>query len=516
MAARCFGTGAAILLAAWLLTGCQHLRAVRLTGCALAPEAAAPVSANEAVTPEVGQQPSVALASGTPQIGNPAAVSVVELPQLAKAAFEQPWSDQAEQLPEVLSLSWLVTEIETRNPTLEALMAAWQAAAQRGPQQRALDDPMLMGMLAPESAGSRLTETAYALQLNQKLPWFGKRQLRGAAADAQADAAFQDAQDAHLAVRLAAELAYLDYYQAARLRDLNREHQAIMQQFRETAQAKYRTGLVTQQDVLQAELELAELARRQLELDRMFAVAAGRINVLLRRTPDAPLPPPPAALRTPQVPPESSSLWQAALQQRPDLAALAWRVEQAQIELELTYKNYFPDVDLFGRYDTFWQPSTTQGPLRGQLGVTINLPIWREKLDAAVCEAQFRLHQRRAEFDQKALEIQYEVQAAWQALIESQKAVELYARQLVPTAEQNVATVRANYEVNRQTFLDLALAQRQLVTLRQQQLEAEVLFHRRAAELRRAIGGTTDASADWPSTPAPSAPEAPVPAKPGP
>jgi outer membrane protein TolC len=33
------------------------------------------------------------------------------------------------------------------------------------------------------------------------------------------------------------------------------------------------------------------------------------------------------------------------------------------------------------------------------------------------------------------------------------------------------------------------LAQRQLVAIRQQQIEAEVLLHRRAAELRRAVGG---------------------------
>lgn len=484
MTARCRGLYAVAILAAWLLAACQQPRAVRVAAAPYAPEAAA-LYASEEAAPQAG--PGETEASPIDQ--RPPLQGAPESAQVVHAAVASRHLVQPEPSPEVLSLSWLVAEVEAKNPTLEALRAAWQAAAQRAPQQRALDDPMLMGMLAPESAGSRLTETAYALQLNQKFPWLGKRPLRGAAADAEADAAFQDAQDAHLAVRLAAELAYLDYYQAARLRDLNREHQAIMEQFRETAQAKYRTGLVTQQDVLQAELELAELARRQLELDRMLAVAAGRINVLLRRAPNAPLPPPPAELAAPQVPPEASPLWQTALRQRPDLAALAWRLEQAQFELALAYKNYFPDVDLFGRYDTFWQPAATQGPLRGQLGVTINLPVWRQKLDAAVCEAQFRVSQRRAEFDQKALDIQYEVQAAWQALIESQKAVDLYARQLVPTAEQNVATVRANYEVNRQSFLDLALAQRQLVALRQQRLEAEVLFHRRAAELRRAVGG---------------------------
>lgn len=409
-----------------------------------------------------------------------------ELSAATESTFPERHPDS---VPEVLDLQWFLAEVEARNPTLEALNAAWQAAAQRPVQQQALDDPLLMGMLAPESAGSRRTETAYAWQLNQKLPWFGKRRLRGAAAEAEADAAFEDAQDARLAVRLIAELAFLDYYQSARLRELNRENRAILEQFHQTALAKFRTGQVTQQDVLQAELELAELARRQLELDRMVAVAAGRMNVLLRRPPEATLPPASAELPAVQLPSEAVPLWQQALQRRSDLAALAWRVEQAQLELELACRNFFPDVDLFGRYDTFWQPSATQGPLRGQIGLTVNLPVWRDKLRAAVCEAQFRVQQRRAEFDQRALDIQYEVEAAWHALVESHKTVDLYVRQLVPTAEQNVAAARANYEANRQSFLELALAQRQLVTLRQQELEAQVMLHRRAAELRRAIGG---------------------------
>ena len=50
-----------------------------------------------------------------------------------------------------------------------------------------------------------------------------------------------------------------------------------------------RTTLDLDDDVLQAELELADLARRQLELARMQKVAIARINTLLRRWPDAPL-----------------------------------------------------------------------------------------------------------------------------------------------------------------------------------------------------------------------------------
>jgi cobalt-zinc-cadmium efflux system outer membrane protein len=306
----------------------------------------------------------------------------------------------------------------------------------------------------------------------------------------KADAAYHEVEDSRLQLRLVADNAFFEYFLTMRLIEINRENTRLMQQFRDTAQTKYRTNQVTQQDVLQADLELADLARRQLELERMDRVATARINTLLRRWPDAPLPPPPAHLNAPQQPVDANLLWQTALQQRPDLAALAWRIQSEEAALELAYKNYFPDLDVFGRYDTFWQPSSTQGPLRAQVGVAMNLPIYREKLRAAVCEAQFRLNQRRAEFEQRSLNIQYEVVSAAQQVEESRKTVDLYDQRLLPVADQNVAAARANYEVGKLNFLELAQTQRQLIAIRERQIEAIVGYHRRAAELNRVTGGT--------------------------
>jgi outer membrane protein TolC len=293
-----------------------------------------------------------------------------------------------------------------------------------------------------------------------------------------------------LQVRLAADLAFFEYFLVTRLLEINGENSRLMTEFREAAQTKYRTNLVTQQDLLQADLELADLARQQLERERMHRVAIARINTLLRRWPDAPLPPPPAALDPPSQPADTNLLWQTALQQRPDLAALAWRVQSQEAALELAYKNFCPDLDAFARYDTFWQPASTQGPLRAQIGLAVNLPVYREKLRAAVCEAQFRLSQRRAEFDQRALEIQYEVLSAAEQVEESRKAVELYSQRLIPAAEQNVAAARTNYEVGKLNFLQLAQTQQRLIAIRERQIESLISYHRRSSELWRVTGGT--------------------------
>src|SRR5205823_2624672 len=142
-----------------------------------------------------------------------------------------------------------------------------------------------------------------------------------------------------------------------------------MQRFRSTAQVKYRANQVTQQDELQAEVELAELERQGFELERMEKVAAARINTLLREDPFAPLSPPPRKLDPPTAELDVGTLQQMAESQRPDLAALAAKVRAEEAAVTLASKNYYPDADVFGRYDTFWQPAETQGDLRGQVGV---------------------------------------------------------------------------------------------------------------------------------------------------
>lgn len=454
---------------------CLAVAGLSLAGCKSAPSAArapAPLASTPvAVSPDPRDIQPVAYQEPLPTPTSPGILQ----------------HDQIEFPDGTLTRQWLQAEIEARNPSLEAMISAWQAATQLYPQRVALDDPMLMGMIAPQSAASNLTETAYAFQLNQKLPWFGKRALRGQQAAAGADAAFQDAEDARLQIRLAADMAFYEYFLAGKLIGLNEQNSGLMREYKENAQARYRSNLVTQQDVLQAELELAELFRRRLELTRMQQVAVARINTLLRRWPDAPLPPP-TDLDPAQPPLDSDLLWQTALRQRPDLAALAWRIQEGEAALELAYQNRRPDFDTFARYDTFWQPASTQGPLRAQVGVAMNLPVYRQKLQAAICEAQFRLNQRRAEFDQKALEIQYGVIAAAKQVEESRQTIEIYENQLIPTATQNVAAVRANYLAAKASFLDLAQAQRQLVMMSERRLEATIAYHRRVAELDRAVG----------------------------
>lgn len=455
-----------------------------LAGCRSLPGQPAAMESTAAIlVPKSNAPPSTA--------ERPAEVALVShqdaIPCDASLAFEHdPFAGQ-----EVLPLDALVAEVLARNPSLQASVAAWQAAAQRYPQVVALDDPVFTTMLGPAALGHEELDGAYMVGLSQKLPYFGKRSLRGAVARWEAAASSADVGDVRLQLIEAAKLAYFEYYLAERERALNDQNLEIMRGFREAADARYRTNQVTQQDVLQADVELVQLELRRYEIERRQQVAAARINTLLDREPNFPLPPPPPRLGDAAATEPPEVLRSVALGRRPDLAALDARIRAERASLSLMYREFYPDVELMGRYDAFWQ----EDPLRPMIGVNVNLPVQSDRRWAAVREASFRLSQRQAEFARQVNAINNDVYAAYARLEESRRALALYQERLVPTAGQNVDSARAGYLVGRLDFLRLVEAQRQRILLQVQSYETEAEYHRRAAELERILGGPLPAPA---------------------
>ncbi|MGA2035697.1 MAG: hypothetical protein ABSG68_25900, partial [Thermoguttaceae bacterium] len=101
---------------------------VALSGCAGSSRQAAPAAPLAASPLPPPASPSqVVLCSMTAEPPAPA----------SPADGDDPFRGQTE-----LSLAVLLTEVQARNPSLQAAAAAWRAATQRYPQAVALEDPM--------------------------------------------------------------------------------------------------------------------------------------------------------------------------------------------------------------------------------------------------------------------------------------------------------------------------------------------------------------------------------------
>jgi outer membrane protein TolC len=424
-----------------------------------------------------------AAADDTPALPDnlPHAQNAVSPTATAPQPFDTPFAGMRE-----LAVDPLVREVLARNPTLAQMVAAWEAARARYPQVTSLDDPMFTTTLAPAGVGTiQNRNRGYRLDVSQRFPWCGKLTLRGENAKAQARAAANEVDDARLQLVESAKAAFYDYYLVYRALEVNAENLRLLREFRRNAETRYKTGLVAQQDVLQADVEIGRQGRRNLTLERLRQVAVARINTLLNLDPDTPLPPPPKKIEVEDGLPEAGALRAAALARRPDLQALANRIAADEASLGLAYKDYYPDFQLMAAYDTFW----VERQLQPQVAVQMNLPVRLARRDAAVWEAKSRLAERRAELARQVNQVNYEVNQAYAGVSESRQAARLYEKTVVPAAELNVKSAQAAYLTGRVPFLTLVEAERNVIGLKDEYYEFVADYYRRLATLERVAGG---------------------------
>lgn len=397
----------------------------------------------------------------------------------------------------------LVAAVLERNPSLEVARQAYRAALARYPQASGLDDPMLGLGVAPLSFGSSRVHAAGRVDLSQRVPFPGKRRLRGEAALAEAEAVGRDLESMRLELATLASKLFDDWTLAARARAINREHATLLGELHRVALARYAAGEDSKPSVLKAELALSRAMVEQDELESEARVVAEQMNALLHRAAGLPIPPaPPSAGHQARLADLGSDaetgdehddargggvdakLLDEALAARPELAAAAAREQAAHARVDLAVREFMPDFTVIGAYDRLWQES----PLAPYVGVQLNVPLQLGRRRAALDESRAELEgtrQRRLALED---DVRLAVESAALRLDQARRAERLVRDRLLPAAGEQVAATRTAYASGGSSFFDLLDALRELHEL---ELEHETTLARiaqRRAELDRALG----------------------------
>jgi outer membrane protein TolC len=474
---------------AWVVGALLGLGLATQGGCA----ASGSVWVREQATAETAAiGGAAAKTAGEEQDATATAVSGSKM-ALKETAHSNLFGDAAE-----LPLERLIEQVLARNPTIAQMTAAYQAAQARYPQVISLDDPMLDWGVGPATIGADEVNFAYRVQISQRYPWPGKRALRGESALALASAAGHDIDDVRLQLVESIRTAFYDYYLVARTLQVNDEADRLLKEFHKSALDRFSNNLAPEQDFRQAEVEIGRTRERRLTLERMRRVALARINTLLHLPTGSPLPRPPQKLAPPEALPELGELQSRAVAARPDLKALADRIAAEEAALTLAWKEYYPDVQPFFMWDRFMGNRDVE--MAPQIGMQLNLPVRKERRAAALAEASARIAERQAELARLIDQVNFEVEEAYQQVLESEKTVKLYDETILKAADQNVEAARIAYTTGKTPFLSLIDAERKLVELRDRYYEASADVYRRRATLERVTGGSLKSrGAAWPT-----------------
>ena len=382
------------------------------------------------------------------------------------------------------SLDDLIAFALANNPEIQAILLQAHALEARVPQVRALDDPMLMTTTFLEPIQTAAGPQDVTLNISQKLPWFGKRALRGEVACQEAQAAFARMAAAQLSVVEQVKLAYYELYFVDRALAVNKELESRLEDVVAIAETKYttareKTGMET---VLQAQVELSQLQTVLIQLDQAKVKAHARLAKALHA-------PRGASLEVvPSIPdanvPRSAEILVALIDQcQPKLDAVRRERIGDQAAIALAQKNYFPDVTVglnyYGIGATGLSPLATGNDSYSML-VGVNLPIYKEKLDAGVREAQFRAARTAQQYEALWDEVRAEVQTQHAQAIEDDRIVQILEKNIIPKSQETLALSFEAYRVDRITF-------QQLIENYKTLLRHRIDYHRRLAQRAQAI-----------------------------
>jgi len=392
-----------------------------------------------------------------------------------------------------LTLNLAIEQALVGNPGLAEIKARAEAIAAVPSQAGSLPDPTInFEMLNVPTSSFNLHKedmTMLGVGISQTIPFPGKLALREKIAEHEAMAAAESVDEARL--RLVREVKQswwrLFYYDRA-LEQLD-EAERFFHQLIDIAQTKYKVGKGTQQDVLLAQLELSNLKNEKLELVSLRHSQNARINALLDRTPETPVPiPAEAGFKLPDV--VESKLQDKALKMRPLFSQHRKMLAAAQGNVDLAKQDFYPDFTVGAGYAV--RQNTPTGDSRSDFAsvqLSMNLPIYAARKQAkAVDQRQSELLQEQYSLQDEHHKIQAEIATKAAEYHHAKEKLLLLEHEIIPQAQQTVNSLLAGYQVSQSNFADLLKTELVFFQYQTQYWQALTSTQELLAELSAEVG----------------------------
>ena len=353
-----------------------------------------------------------------------------------------------------VTLDPLVGEALQKNPAIKSAARRVQALRARVPQAKSLPDPTVsggwMGNITPFSLQKGDPSSPRIISAMQDIPFPGKLKLRGQIADREAEAAWWEYENTRRLVVSEVKAAYYDYFFYHKATEITLKDKDLLEKLTKIAEVRYKVGKGIQQDVLRAQVELSRLLQRLTVLEQQEKTARVRLNTLLFRDPEAPLPPA-APFEQARFPYSLDELYQMARQNDPGLRREERMIERSQYAVNLARKEYGPDF----RVGYTYQQRPLMPDMHG-FTVGINIPIfYKTKQREGVIEATEEMIGARRSHDDRLTTLNFQVKEQYLAAKASEELAQLYSRAVVPQSSLALESSMSSYEVGTVDFLTL-------------------------------------------------------------
>jgi outer membrane protein TolC len=374
----------------------------------------------------------------------------------------------------VTPLAELMKEAEQNNPQIQAARDGWQAARQVPAQVLASPDPQFqlqqVNVGSPRPfAGYTNSDFAYVgLGASLDIPYPGKLKLRGEAAKRDADIADNRSDSVSRAVLAEIKAAYFQLGYLAETLTLLRDDGRLLKQIEQAAEARYRSGMGSQQDVLLAQVQETKLLRDI----SMHHLEAGKVQTRLKQLLNRPQPSPDIEASSLSETPLTTSFDQllSALQaQNPDISAARNTIAREKVRVDAARKDFSPDFNLGYMYE---RTDPAHFRAYNQITFGIKIPLHYAKQRSELAQAEAELSRSRNELEAQSQQSASELHQQYLIAEQAADVLKIYREGLIPQTRATVEAGLAAYRNNRLDFQALLTSYLDVLRIEQEKWQS--------------------------------------------
>jgi len=258
----------------------------------------------------------------------------------------------------------------------------------------------------------------------------------------------------------------------------------------EVTKAFFEVGIVPKNDVLQAEVNLANARQSLIKVENDVATAKALFNILLRREINAPLQVA-DILEYKPFPLKYEESLEEALRQRSEIKAAQLNIDQAKENVKVAKSGFFPTISLSGNYGRVSDAAGLNGDMRDerwtvQSLATITLWNWGNTA-FKVGENKVKVTQAEDSKNQLIDSITLEVRDDYFNMLVAEKNINV-AEKSIEQAEENLRMNEERYKYQVATQTDVINAVTLLTQTRTNYYGALSDFNVAKAQLERSMG----------------------------
>ncbi len=289
------------------------------------------------------------------------------------------------------------------------------------------------------------------------------------------------------------QAAYLQVLLGARLLQVARDNVSSLEVQKKNAEANYKQGVAASNDVLKAEVALADAVQRERNAAKQLTVLRSTLNQLLDVDLQAKVELADIKERTYDIP-DLHQLYIYAEQRRPEYLSLDASIKQADWGKTAARSRYYPRVSAFAQYfregeDFAADNNPFTNSDNASVGVRVDWNFFEGgKTRASELEWEYRRRSLEQKRDDYHKQMQLQIETAYEQLKVAKANIET-ARVALRQAEENERITTIQYKEQVVIFLEVLNAQVFVAQTRADFYQALYGYEIAKAELERAIGG---------------------------